>query len=111
METKKPRKNKGIWVRVQVPWSKTEVAVMVYFSKTKNKASTYREIARAYVSSSYSNYQKACNELVKRGYLVRLEDGKFKVRDTALDIIETGKESFNIELPYFSYYKNRARGR
>jgi len=98
------RGDKGIWIREQTLWKKTEIAVFAYFSKFNNKPSTYREIARAYVSSSYSNYQKACESLVKRGYLIKLQDGSFKVRESNWDMVKTGEEQVVRSLPYFSYF-------
>ncbi|MDA3779188.1 MAG: hypothetical protein PF487_02980 [Bacteroidales bacterium] len=64
-------KNKAV-VKINTLWTKTEVSILAYFVKKNNKPSTYREIARAYISSSYSNYQKSCEALLKRGYLEKL---------------------------------------
>ena len=83
------RGDKGIWVREHTLWKKTEIAVLAYFSKHKNKPATYRDISRAYVTSSYSNYQKACEALARRGYLEKLEDGSFKVREGSWEMVKT----------------------
>ena len=98
------RGDKGIWMKEHTLWKKTEMAVFAYFSKHDNKPATYRDIARAYVSSSYSNYQKACEELVNRGYLIKQKDGKFKVRESNWKMVKTGKEQIERNLPYFNSY-------
>jgi hypothetical protein len=105
------RGDKGIWVREHTLWKKTEMAVFAYFSRNNNKHSTYREIARAYVSSSYSNYKKACEELVKRGYLEKLEDGSFRVRDSDWKMVKSGKEIVERSLPYFDSFLKKLNQR
>lgn len=104
MTIKGTRGDKGIVMKEHTLWKKTEMAVFAYFSKHNNKPATYRDIARAYVSSSYSNYQKACEELVKRGDLIKLEDGKFKVRKGSWEMVRTGTEQVARALPYFNSY-------
>lgn len=105
------RGDKGIWMREHTLWKKTEIAILAYFSKNNNKPATYREIARAYVSSSYSNFQKACQELEKRGYLEKLESGAFKVQKRSWAMVKTGKEMVERDLPYFSVYLKRLEKR
>ncbi len=105
------RGDKGIWMKEHTLWKKTEMAVLAYFSLHNNKPATYREIARAYVSSSYSNYQKACESLAKRGYLKKLKDSKFKVRESDWEMVRTGKEHIIRSLPYFETYKKKLKMR
>lgn len=105
------RGDKGIWIKEHTLWKKTEIAVLVYFSKNKNKPATYREISRAYVSSSYSNFQKSCEELVRRGYLEKLKDGAFKVRKGNWEMVRTGKEQVERSLPYFDIYLKKLKKR
>jgi len=105
------RGDKGIWVKEHTLWKKIEMAVLAYFSKNNNKSATYMKIARAYVSSSYSNYQKACEELVKRGYLEKLKDGSFKVCESDWEMVKTGKEQIIRSLPYFDTYLKKLKQR
>ena len=103
--------NKSIVITEKTPWKKTEIAVLAYFSKHNNAPATYRDIARAYVSSSYSNYQKACEELVRKGYLIKLEDGKFRTNKCSWEQIEKGTETTERNLPYFQNYKKKLKKR
>ena len=105
------RKEKGIIVKEYTLWKRIEMAVLAYFSDKKNKPATYREIARAYVSASYSNYQKACEDLVKRGYLEKMKDGKFKVQKNKWEMVETGTEQVERRLPYFDIYLKKLKRR
>lgn len=92
-------------------WKKIDMAIFAYFSKHNNKPTTYREIARAYMSSSYTDYQKACLELVKRGYLERLKDDSFKVRESDWEMVRTGTEHVIRALPYFKTYLKKLKKR
>lgn len=103
------RGDKGIWVKEHTLWKKTEMAVLAYFSLHNNKPATYREITRAYISSSYSNYQKACESLVRRGYLERLNDGKFQVRKGDWEMVKKGTETIERSLPYFEGFKKKLK--
>src|SRR3989344_2161558 len=105
------RGDKGIWMKEHTLWKKTEIAILAYFSKNNNKPATYRDISRAYVTSSYSNYQKACEELTRRGYLERLGDGSFKVRKGSWEMVRTGKEIVERALPYFSVHLKKLNKR
>jgi DNA-binding MarR family transcriptional regulator len=105
------RGDKGIWIKEHTLWKKTEMSILAYFSKHNNKSAKYREIARAYVSSSYSNFQKACEELTKRGYLEKLKDGCFKVRKESWEMVKNGKEVVERSLPYFHYYLKKLEKR
>lgn len=100
------RKEKGIWVKEYTLWTKSQIAVLAYFKRNHNKPQTYREIARAYGKSNYTDYKKACETLAKRGYLIKLEKTKFKVSESDLNLIETGKESIERDLPYFKTFLN-----
>lgn len=102
-------KERRISIREDTLWTKTQIAVLAYFNKKKNKPSTYREIARAYVKSNYTDYQRACIQLAKRGYLVKLEDNKFKVTKENLNLVKTGKEAVERPLPYFRTYLNKLK--
>ncbi|MCW8966668.1 MAG: hypothetical protein OQK82_08300 [Candidatus Pacearchaeota archaeon] len=103
------RRDKGIVVREHTEWRKTEIAVLAYFAKNHNRPSTYRDIARAYISSSYSNYQKACENLVKKSYLRKLEDGNFKVIESKWTSVKEGVEKVRRDLPYFQSYLKQVR--
>ena len=103
------RSDRRISITEHTLWRKTEIAIFVYFSKHKNKPATYRDITRAYVKSNYSNFQKACEELVQRGYLIKLEDGKFKVRETEWEMVRTGKEKILRRLPCFDNYLKKLK--
>lgn len=105
------RGDKGIWMKEHTLWKKTEMAVLAYFSLNNNKPSTYREITRAYVSSSYSNYQKACESLAERGVLEKLRDGKFKVRKGDWEMVKKGTETIERSLPYLETYKKKLKKR
>ena len=103
------RRKKGIVVTDHTYWSKKEIEVLAYLVKNKNKPSTYREIARGYVSSSYSTYLMVCKDLVSRGYLMRLKDNTdlpttygYKVSDVDWPWVKTGKEIVERSLPYFT---------
>lgn len=84
------RKEKGIWVKEYTLWTRIQMAVFAYFSKKNNKSASYREIARAYVKSNYPDYKKACDELVKKGYL-ELKERKYKVREVNWEMVKKGK--------------------
>lgn len=103
------RGDRGIMVKEHTLWTKIEIAVLAFFAKNDNASSTYREIARAYVSSSYSNYQKACNSLFERGWLIRLEDGSFRVHSGSWGQIKKGTETVERSLPYFDVYLRKVR--
>jgi len=105
------RKEKGTWIKVYTLWTKVEIKVLAYFRKYNNQSATYRDIARAYVSSSYSNFKKACDSLTKRGYLDKLEDGSFKVNQSSLELIKRGKETIETDLPYFNESLKRLKQR
>ncbi len=98
------RKERGIWVKEYTLWTKSQMAVLAYFSKYNNKPETYREIARAYGRSNYTDYKKACDKLVRKGYLERLEGGKYRVRKTAWEQVKRGIEIVQRSLPYFDYF-------
>lgn len=101
------RKEKGIWVREYTLWTKIQIAVLAYFARNNNKPATYTEISRAYTSSSYSNYQRACEKLKERGYLERLKDGSFKVRKNRWSNAKKGTEVVERGLPYFDVYMKK----
>lgn len=105
------RGDKGIWVKEHTLWKKIDMAIFAYFSKFHNKPSTYRDIARAYVSASYSNYQQACESLTRRGYLLKLENKKFKVNPRNWEMVKTGKEIIQRDLPYFETFINKLKKR
>lgn len=105
------RGDKGIVVSEHTLWKKTEMAVFAYFARFNNKPSTYRDITRAYVSSSYSNYQKACEQLAKRGWLKKLKDGKFMVNGSNWPNVKKGIEVVKRELPYFQSYLKKLKER
>jgi len=96
------RAKKGTVMKDHTLWEKKEIAVLAYFSKFNNNPSTYREITRAYVSSSYSSYQKACEELARRGYLDKLEGNTYKVSETDWPQVKEGKELMERSLPFFA---------
>ncbi len=102
---------KGLVVRVTTLWTKTSIKILAYFVKNNNFPSTYTEISRAYISSSRSNYQKACNELVKRGYLEKLDNGLFKVRKERWEQVKIGEDTINIKfkLPNFNKYLKKVK--
>lgn len=111
MEFKRKKTERGIVVEEHTLWKKTEIAVLAYFSSNNNKPTTYREIARAYVSSSYSNYRKACEALKERAYLEKLEDGKFRVNDNSWKQVKRGTETSERSLPYLQVYKKKLKKR
>ena len=92
-------------------WTKIEMAILTYFKKHNNKPTTYREISRAYVSSSYSNYQKACNNLVGRGWLEKLKDGSFKVHKSSWNDVKKGTETIERRLHFISHFTNKLNKR
>ena len=96
-------------VKINTLWTKTEVSILAYFVKNNNKPSTYREITRAYISASYSSYQKACEELVKRGYLIRDSKNLFKVREATFPQIQRGTETIEIPLPSFNIFLKKVK--
>ena len=102
------KEDRKIVIKEHTLWTKIEVAVLAYFVKHQNKPATYREIARAYVSASYSNYQKACESLLKRGYLVK-ESGIFRIHPAILPQIKKGKESVERDIPYFQVFLKRLK--
>lgn len=111
MELEGKRGNKEIIIKDETLWKKREIAVLAYFSLNRNHPATYRDISRAYVSSSYSNYQKACESLRERGYLKRLKTGEYKVTEENWEIVKTGKEVIVRPLPYFKIYLEKLKMR
>lgn len=105
------RKERYIVVKETTFWKKTEIAVLAYFIKYKNTPTTYLEISRAYMTSNSGDYQRACKSLEKRGYLEKLEDGSFKVRNESWEIVKSGKEVVERSLPYFQYYLKKLKKR
>lgn len=105
------RGDRGIVVREHTLWTKTEIAVLAHFKRHNNRSTTYREVTRAYVSSSYSNYQKACESLVKRGYLEKLKDGSFKVCKGSWSQVKKGTETIERSLPYFDSFLKKLNKR
>ena len=103
------RGDRRIVVSEHTLWTKTEIAVLAFFAKNNNLQTTYREIARAYVSGSYSNYQKACKNLKERGWLDKLEDGSFKVHQGSWEQVKKGTETIERSLPYFSQYFKKVK--
>lgn len=102
------RRKKGVVVTEHTYWSKKELEVLAYFIHNKNKPSTYREIARGYVSSSYSTYLKVCEDLMSRGYLQKIKsttkqgNTTYKVSDVDWPWVKEGKETVVRPLPYLS---------
>ena len=101
--------NKKVVMKMNTLWSKTEVSVLAFFVKNNNRVSTYRDIARAYVNASYSNYQKACEELVKRGYLVKTEENAFRVRQSIFANVQRGTETIEMPIPHFNAFLKRVK--
>ena len=101
--------NKKAVIKMNTLWTKTEVSILAFFVKNNNQVSTYRDIARAYVSASYSNYQKACEELVKRGYLVKTEEKAFKIRQSRFAQIQRGTETIEMPIPHFNAFLKRVK--
>lgn len=106
VEVEKPmsttrRKKKGTRVSVNTLWSKNEVRVLAFFSKNYNEPATYLQISRAYISSSYSNFQKSCEDLAKRGVLKKLKNGSFKVSVSYWEAVKRGYELVQSPFPYF----------
>lgn len=105
------RGDRGILVKEHTLWTKTEIAVLAYFVKNNNKPAIYREIARAYVKSNYPDFKKACESLLNKGKLERLEKGFFKIIDGKFEEIKKGKELVERPLPYFNYFLNKLKQR
>ena len=105
------KESRKIVVKEHTLWTKTEVSILAYFIKHNNKPAKYREITRAYISSSYSHYQKSCEELVKRGYLVKGEDHTFTVRESMWLQVKRGTESMEKRLPYLDIYLKKLNKR
>lgn len=40
----------------------------------------------------------------KKGYLEKLDDGSFKVSESSLPLIKTGKECMYFDLPFFQHF-------
>ena len=95
------KKEKGILVKDYTLWTKKQIEVLAYFSRNNNKPQTYMEIARAYVRSNYNDYKRACDRLMEKGYLERLESGKYKVKRGRWSMVKCGKEVVERPLPYF----------
>jgi SOS-response transcriptional repressor LexA len=104
MTLKGKRKEKGIVIKENTLWTKLQMAVFAYFIRNHNQPETYREIARAYGKSNYTDYKKACDILARKGYLVKLEDGKFRISDDDLEFVKKGKESVERDLPYLQSF-------
>jgi len=105
------RPKKGILVGEYTLWTKPEIAVLAYFNRNKNKPTTYRKITNAYVKANYTDYKRACEELTRRGYLDKLENGSFKVNKSSLDLVKRGKESVERDLPYFQRFLTQLKKR
>ncbi|VVB79511.1 Uncharacterised protein [uncultured archaeon] len=104
------RDDRKIVIKEHTLWSKTEISVLAFFIKNSNRPSTYMEIARAYVSASYSNYKRACEDLVKRSYLERLKNGKFRVRKDSWEEVKAGKQTpVDRRLPFLDIYLKKVR--
>jgi len=110
-ESKEKGANRRIVIRYKTLWSKTEVAVLAYFVNKNNERATYRNIARAYGSSSYSNYQKACKELIKRGYLTRPRKGLFRIKLKVFPSIAKGTETVELGIPYLRQHIKKLKER
>jgi len=102
-------KERKIIIKEQTPWTKTEISILAYFVKNNNKSSTYRDIARAYMSSSYSNYQKGCESLAKRGRLEKQKDDSFKVPEHSWEQLKKGIESTERRLPHFDLFLKKVK--
>lgn len=100
----KSAEGRKIIIREHTLWTKTEIAVFAYFKKNNNNPETYMQIARAYFSSSNSNYQKACNNLLKQGYLTKTKDNKFKIHKRFMKQIERGTETVERPIPYLDKF-------
>ena len=103
------KRKKGTLIKIHTLWTKTQVAVLVYFKSYKNNPAGYREIARAYGRANYPDYKRACDQLFRKGYLDKTEDDLFYVRDSSLELAKTGKEE--ISLPYFNESLRRLKER
>ncbi len=104
------RRDGRIKVEEVTPWTKTMIAVFVYFYVHNNRPSTYREITRAYTSSSYSNYQKACEELAGMGELNKASDGKFRVNSHSWKLRGKLQDTpMQRELPFAKYYLGKIK--
>ena len=101
--------NKKAVIKMNTLWTKTEVSILAFFVKNNNQVSTYRDITRGYISASYSNYQKACEELVKRGYLVKTEENAFKIRQSMFAQIQRGTETIEMPIPHFNAFLKRVK--
>jgi hypothetical protein len=98
------RHQKGTWVKEYTLWTKIEIAILAYFKEVNNTPATYRDIARTFGRANYTDYKKSCEELVRRGYLERLENGVFKVRKDSWNAVKSGKETIVRDLPYFQMF-------
>ena len=105
------RGDRRIVIKEHTLWTKTEISILAYLVKNNNKPVTYREIARAYISSSYSQYQKACENLVSRGKLEKLENGSFKGYKSSWKQIKKGTETTERSLPYFNHFLKKLKQR
>ncbi len=85
-------------------FTKTQISILAYFSKNNNKPTTYIEISRAYVSSSYSNYKTACNSLVKGSWIEKQKDGKYNVTTSKWRDVKRGIIQIERRLPYFDSF-------
>ncbi|VVB79957.1 Uncharacterised protein [uncultured archaeon] len=90
-------------------WTKTQISVLAFFAKNNNRPSTYIEIARAYVSASYSNYQKACEALVRGSWLEKTDDGSFKVVDARWSQVKENKFVIEREFPFMRKFLKKVR--
>lgn len=104
--TKLSRKNpeRKITIKVGTLFTKTQISILAYFSKNNNKPATYKEISRAYVSSSYSNYQKACKDSVQGGWIEKDKENKYRVTKARWKDIKKGVIQIERDLPYFPYF-------
>lgn len=83
-------------------WKLTDIKVLAFFKKNNNAPATYREIARAYTSASYSHFEKSCKKLLDFGTLEKIKDGLFIVHESDWSIVKTGKFSIEITIPRLS---------
>jgi hypothetical protein len=95
------RQQKGTWMKEYTLWTKTEIAILVYFKETDNVPATYRDIARAFGRANYTDYKRSCEELVNRRYLEKQSNGLFKVTKDSWETVKSGKETIIRPLPYF----------
>ncbi|VVB83897.1 Uncharacterised protein [uncultured archaeon] len=105
------KEKKGIKVSINLPWTKVEISILAYFKMNNNNPAKYIEIARAYGRANYRDYQKSCNELLKKGFLEKLEDGSFKVNANSWEQVKKGKETIEVGFPYFQIFLEKLKER